>query len=438
MKRAATLLLLLALGCERPAVSPQGTSAAPVDPAAFEKAEDEVLRDLSAIDKRFARRARIEPSEEDLRRVAVTAILHEDPTVAVNDGAIDAFSFDARARGLEAVKVKLKKLPESAPERELLARVVDGEVARLEEERLLPRAASALVRALVDTWAAPKDEREAAEDDRWLARRLRELRETMTSATNPDAQLDVVRARDLDDALDDLEKASSGMVQATQELVKTREALEGIASKPAARAHSEWPLVAQRLKAQVGASADAESFARDFDALEKDLRARADEAVTAAGLDRRQLSQRIEKQLFVLGPCVDAVAGSRVRSLTAPHEREAACHLRKVVASANDPSSRALALATLHDHVVVAQWALDVASGKGAIKEAEGRHHMLVPLVQPSVFARLERIALARPAAAIGMGVAVRLLAKGDPEARAKAWSSLGDLPFDIAERELK
>lgn len=424
--------MTLLVGCEKPEpVTPKPTST-PVDPAAFEKGEDEILRDLSAIDKRFARRARIEPSENDLRRVAVTAILHEDPTLAVNDGAIDAFSFDARARGLEAIKAKLKNLPDLPPERELLSRVVDAEVARLEEERALPRSASALVRALVDTWSAPKDEREAADDDRWLARRLRELRESMN------AELDVVRARDLDDALDDLEKVSAGMVKATQELVKTREALEAFSTKPAAKPQSDWPLVTHRLRAQVGVNDDADALARTFDALEKELRARADEAVNAAGLDRRQLSGEIDKQLFAHGACVDAVPGSRVRSLTAPHEREAACHLRKAVTNATDPSSRALALAIMHDHVVVAQWALEVAQGNGTIKEAEGRHHMLVPLVQPQVFARLERIALARPATAIGAGVSVKLLAKGDPYARAKAWTTLGDVPLDIAERELK
>ena len=450
MKRALALVLLAA--CGTGSVAPAHAPPPAADPAAFERGEDEVLRDLAAIDMRFARRARIEPAEDDLRRVAMAAILHEDPTLAVNDGAIDPFSFDARARGLEAIKAKLASLPgvaangPGASERDLLARVVAGEVARLDEERALPRSASALVRAVVDTWRSPRDEREAAEDDRWLARRLRELRESMTSpegaspagVPSPSTQLDVVRARDLDDALDALERLCGGMVKTTQELVKTREALESIGSKPAAAARSDWLLVAQRLRAQVGVTATAEELTTRFDALEKDLRTRADEAVNTAGLDRRSLSADVDKLLFASGPCVNAVPGSRVRSLTAPYEREAACHLEKAIANANDPAARALALTAMHDHVVVAQWALDVAAGRGAIKEAEGTHHMLVPLVQPSIFARLERIALARPASAIGTGFAVSLLAKGDPEARARAWTALGDLPLDFAERELQ
>lgn len=438
MPRASLLAALVLSGCI--ARSPRAPSSPPpaVDVEAFERGEDEVLRDLAAIDKRFARRTQIEPSEQDLHRVALSAILNEDPTLAVNDGTIDTFSFDARARGLAAVRKRLATLPDLEPERELLGRVVDSELARLEEERALPRSASALVRAVVDTWTPPKDEREAADDDRWLARRLRELRESMVAPAAPNLELDVVRARDLDDALDALERVASGMVKSTQELVKTREALEGLASRPAAVARSDWSLVAQRLRAHVGVGREADELARSFDQLEKELRARADEAVTAAGLDRRALPGEIEKQLFTTGACVIAVPGSRVRSLAAPQEREAVCHLRRVVAGASDARGRALALATMHDHVVVAEWALEVARGKGTLEQAEGRHHMLLPLVQPSVRARLERIALARPVAAIGAGVAVGLLAKGDPESAAKAWMSLGDVPLDVAERELR
>jgi hypothetical protein len=427
LKRAFAALALIGCGHTQ-AQPPNAPQQAPVDTAAFERGEDEILRDLASIDRRFARRARIEPSEEDLQRVAMAALTNGDETLAMNDGAIDPFSFDARARGLAAVKKKLGALPNAGIERDLLGRVVDGEEARLDEERALPRSASALIRAIVDTWSAPKDEREAAEDDRWLSRRVREVRESMEHG-----EVDVVRARDLDDALDALERLASapGFVKTTQELVKMREALEAAGSKPAAKAHSDWDVVEKRLRAQVGAVPD------DFDALEKDLRSRADAAVTAASIDRRSLNSEIDKVLFQNGPCVDAVPGSRVRSLTAPHEREASCHLRKAVAAATDARGQALMLAVLHDHVVVAQWALDVARGAGNIAQAEGRHHMLVPLVQPLSFARLERIALARPASAIGTGEAVRLLAAGDPLTRATAWAKLGDVPFDIAAREL-
>ena len=44
----------------------------------------------------------------------------------------------------------------------------------------------------------------------------------------------------------------------------------------------------------------------------------------------------------------------------------------------------------------------------------------------------------AQPAVAIGGGYAASVLyGAGDPDTRAKAWSELGDVPLDIAEREL-
>src|SRR5262249_39484109 len=155
-------------------------------------------------------------------RVTMAAVLREDPTMAVVDGAVDPFSFDARARGLELAKKKIAVLPHDATrpsERDLLSGLVDAECVRLDEERMLPRSASALVRALVATWHPPKDEREAADGDRWLSRRLAELRETM-AARDSSRGLDPVRARELDDALDALEHLAStpGFAASTREL----------------------------------------------------------------------------------------------------------------------------------------------------------------------------------------------------------------------------
>src|SRR4051794_21968986 len=83
--------------------------------AAFQGVEDDVLRDLAAIDRRVAARARIEPRDEDLRRVTMGALLAEDATLAVVDGAVDAFSFEARARGLSGVRARLDAAPLRLP-----------------------------------------------------------------------------------------------------------------------------------------------------------------------------------------------------------------------------------------------------------------------------------------------------------------------------------
>jgi len=411
----------------------------------FHRIEDELLHDLAALDRRIAIRAHIHPTEEDLRRVTMAAMLREDPTVAVNDGSIDAFSFDARARGLEAAKKKLATIPVSkptsptAPEHELLGRLLEAEVARLDEERRLPRSASALIRAVVETWQAPKDEREAADDDRWLSRRLSELRESMVHAKDPTLMLDVVRARELDDALDALEHLASApnYVKATQELVKTREALEAAGSRPAAKAESDWSHVEQRVTAHLG-PLPPDDLARTLAALETDLRARATQAIAAANLNRDAVSTSLEKTVFMTGACQDAIPDSRIRSMAAPQEREPACHLRHAVARASDDAAtKATMLAMMHDHVVIGEWALEVARGTSTIASAQANHHLFYPVL-PDTRAKYERIALARPVAAIGAAEAVRILLEADPKDRATKWSALGEVPLDIARRELR
>lgn len=447
MRRAfAPWLVVTGLaGCAsrtKPAFAPAADPATRVH--AFEDAEEGVLRDLAAIDRRLAKRARITPREDDLRKNAMSALFAEDPSVVIVDGAIDPFSFDARGRGLAAVKQKIAKLPTDLPatstgmtpspafERDLLARLVDEEVHRLEEERALPRSASALVRALVDTWPVPTSVEQIGERDRWVARRLREVRESMTKAT-----LDPVRARELDDALDALEHLldAPGFQKSTAELVHVREALEAQGTRPPEGARSEWADVAHRLKAHVGITAAPEAMDRALDAAEKDLKKRADAAVLAAKLPRDVLVARLASAVFATTDCLDAVPGSRVRSMAAPPERAPACHLRHLVASAADDTSRAVGLAAMHDHVVVAQWALDVARGQGALSQATNRH-LLFALPTPDTMARLERLAQARPVIAIAAGELARILSTSeDPAMVAGKWNARGDVPFDVADR---
>src|SRR5689334_13725444 len=103
------VLLLAIAGCAaaapaRPAAS-AGSGDRPGRPLA--EGEDEVLDELAAIDRRFAARAGMTPKESDLRRVAMGAVLAGDVGVAVVDGAIDPFSFEARARGIAGVRQKV-------------------------------------------------------------------------------------------------------------------------------------------------------------------------------------------------------------------------------------------------------------------------------------------------------------------------------------------
>jgi hypothetical protein len=455
--RAALVLLACAapsVGCVAPKTAEVAREGRVDDASrvrALEEAEDEVLRDLAAIDRRFALRARITPRDDDLRRVAMAAVFAEDQSLAVVDGAIDPFSFDARARGLAAVKKKLaaipRDLPRAAPgmtpapalEHELLVRLVGDEEARLDEERALPRSASSLVRAIVETWTLPSSPALAAERDRWLSRRLAEVRVSLGAATDEASGLDVVRARELDDALDALEHLvdAPGLNGATAELVKLRDALEAQGTRPAMRARDDWPKVSRRVQAHLGIAVDPATLDRRLADAQGKVRAAAERATAAAKLEGDALGARVSAAMFGATPCVDAVAGSRVRSMAPPPERGPVCRLRHVLTAATDDASRAVALATMHDDIVVARWAIAVAHGEGTIAELAAKHRLFVRST-PDVTARLERAALARPVSAIAAGVAAAMLIQGDdPIARARAWTALGEVPLDVAEREL-
>jgi hypothetical protein len=455
----ASLAALTLLACGAPP-APVPASGVREDTAkaiaAFQGVEDEVLRDLATIDRRVAARARIEPQEEDLRRVTMGAVLAEDATLAVIDGAVDPFSFEARARGLSAARAKLESAPLGLPasaqgvmpapalERELLARLVDAELVRLEEERALPRSASALVRGLVETWRAPANPQQAAERDRWLARRLDEMLAALNATANRpkggSAPLDVVRARELDDALDALEHAidAAGLGQSTTRLVQLREALELQGTRPAAGAVSSWNDLARGMRAHLGLTLTAEALDARLATTETELAKAAAVAVAQARIGSDVAESRAAPLIFAPTPCTVAIPGSRLRSMAPPPERATACRLQRLLTSATDDTSRAVALLVLHDHATVARWALDVARGTATIAQATAKHR---PLSRPGpdVIAKWERIALAQATTAIGAGVAAGVLyGKGDPTARARAWSELGDVPLDIADREIR
>jgi hypothetical protein len=186
----------------------------------------------------------------------------------------------------------------------------------------------------------------------------------------------------------------------------------------------------------LGVALTPEALDARFASLEQKLRAASEAAISSAHLAGDALASNAAPLVFSTGACAVAVPGSRVRSMSPPPERAAACRLRQAVASANDPASRAYAIVAMHDHVVVAQWALDVARGGATLAETTARHR---PLSHPApdVVARWERVALARPTAALGGGLAASVLYQAaDPEAFARSWTALGEVPLDIAERE--
>jgi hypothetical protein len=442
VKRAVLLCTLLA-ACGPAEAGP--TTPQPDDSAtrirAFEATRDEALRDLAAIDRRLAARARVAPRDDDLRRVALGAL--DDQTLAAIDGVIDPFSFEARARGLAAVKRKVDASPSGLPgqaglERELLVRLVDEEIARLDEERRLPWSASALVRGVVETWVPPKNADQAAARDRWLTRRLAEIRESLAQG-----ELDVIaRARELDDALDALERKvdAPGFQATTGELVKLRESLESFASRSGGPPRSRWDTISRGLSVHLGIRGTEEDIGRALANADSRLRALAEAAIPSSRITPTVLAQSVGPHMFEDRPCGDAVAESPIRSMLASPERTASCNLRHALREGGTAAQQQAAeLAALHDHVAVAWWAFDLARGASTLSQAVAKHPLIV-VHTPDVTTRLERIAVARPIAAIGAGFAAAMLAPTVPEQNhaAPVWDSLGDVPFDVVERALR
>ncbi len=445
MRKVVPLVFAALAACGPAATQPTAPRARGDDAAAaarvraFDAAEDEALRDLAAIDRRLAVRTRLSPRDDDLRRVALGALFADESGVAAVDGFIDPFSFEGRSRGLAAVKKTVDASPADLPaaallERELLVRLVDEEIARLDEERRLPWSASALVRGIVETWTPPTSADQTAARDRWLTRRLDEVRQSLGSG-----ELDVGRARELDDALDALEHKVDipGFMATTGELVKLREALESGALHKDTPQRPPWDVVAQRLRAHVGVALSPEAIETALTTQVKSIVGSVKELRDTAPSGTEAVTTRAAAATLPSTECSDVVPSSRVRSMIPPPERIASCHLRHVASAATDPDARAAAGIALHDSMIVALWALDMARGS-SLAQTTAKHH-LVGRSAVDAQARLERIALARPVAAIAAGLSAALLAETpDPPTRARAWSTLGDVPLDIATTELR
>lgn len=435
MKAAAEYFTFGVLFAALAACGPRDPAATPEDPAAAARKTMEieavVLRDLAAVDARLAARAHIDPDDGDLRKVVMAAVLAEEAGLGIVDGRIDTFSFDARRRGIAAAREKLAALPRHPSvsfEREVATRLVEEESARLEEERDLPRSASILVRGLVETWTPPPSPQAMGERDQWLARRLADVRR---SIEEPSARpLDLSRARELDDALDALERLSSAAIlpASTAELVKLRNTLEERASGKSLPA-----IELLRKSVQVHLGVPLEGLDQRLGVAQAKLHRLATEAIATVPVDDDPVGGKVAALVIDTPPCSDKIDGSLVRSMNPPVERSAACVLRHALASEVE---RPFAWAAMHDSVVIARWALGVAQGE-TLASVTAKHRP-VSRPTPDLVAKMERLTQARPVAAIGAGVAAALLVEGaDPVARARAWSALGDVPFDVAARNL-
>ncbi|MBV9948939.1 MAG: hypothetical protein JOZ69_18970, partial [Myxococcales bacterium] len=193
------LFLGLAPACASTSAVPRAETAAAAPDrswartAAFVHVEDDALGWLAAADPRLAIRADTVAPDAMLKHIGTEAILAEDATAQIRGGSLDIFAFRARAHALEQAAKLVRDfrdpLPEAGPlgstiarpklERELLARLIEEERTRTDDEAKLGEASGELVRAIVATWKAPSAPQDWLDRDNWLSKHLLEIRDSV-------------------------------------------------------------------------------------------------------------------------------------------------------------------------------------------------------------------------------------------------------------------
>jgi hypothetical protein len=400
-----------------PAATPRtpATTATTNDEAArFAEQEGRALRLLAATDRRIALRAGLTPSDDDKQRMRMGVILEEDPTTVILDGMPDTMSFDARKRALDeaerAVTAGAEPGKEPPDERRAFARFLAEERARLERERRLPRAASDIVRAIVETWRPPATPDAAAGRDQWLTRRLSDLRAAVASSPMTVAERD-----ELDDALDPLEKQALGLTESTKALTALRLSLGDVRTIPG-RAPDERELLSELdtfLDWRQGKTALADLLR----SLEAELRAAAEPRLAALDRGKRaEVAKRVAE--LMLRPMCERrpTPGSALGSMRAPPERAGACAAVAALCEAPDADAGLPALVALHDWAVLATWAMHGAPVGGR----------LLAELESEEKSDATRLALVRPVVAIGAALYAREVTRVGAETRARACAVRG------------
>ena len=413
----------------------------------FAALEARVIERVAASDPRLARRFKVKPTQATLHRIETEGVLAEDGKTALRGSSVDLFAFGARARTLAAAEKELASwkvaLPDAATdgaigrprlERELLARLILEERARVEEEAALDAAAGDLVSGVVATWSPGETAFAWHETDEWIARRLLEI----------GASLKTGRPRtmpsDLQPALFDLERLLVPMQfpRGVAAMTSLHEAIDSD-ERPELMATAQEILVA-RLRTHLGVTMPPAQLAA---VLEK-TRAYVASTIAKSPSDetpaaRAALDKKARASLFAVTDCPQVV-GSIVRGAAPSSEREAICGalqlVERVVAAAQ--SDRAPALVALHDMLVVASWTITPPPSRARVAALSFR-------ADEEISDTMKHLAAARPLVALAAGYAIALLyatasfeaSPNDAVVRARAWMAFGDAPFDVIEREL-
>ncbi len=432
MKRAflfAALAIVAGCGGLPPAkVATLVIDPAPANVERFHREEGELLRALSAVDARLAHRMGTNPSEAELSRATMSAVMAGDSSIVVHEGALDVFSFESRARGLEAASKSAEAWTyplagEAKLERDLVKRLIAEEKARLSEEKRLPTSASELVRALVLTWSAAATPAALKEKDGWLAQRMDDVHASLKN----DA-LTTLELNELDDALDPLERLTVGYTGTAAALARLRIALAEV--HPAASPVATWDEVQSAALAHLGMRIDLVSLRSDLERLRADFSVEIKREKSSLPRTDAEL-----KEVLADDTC-DGHDG--VRAFRAPPERSGICGLLRSFVGSRLLESHLGERRVLHDEVTVALWALAIHGDRMDPRKAAEKYPLTTGFPVDRE-ARLLRRAVVRPVSVLGVGWAATFLLETHPEAQdlADRWLAFGDAPLDVIATEL-
>ena len=450
------------LGCARipPSVAPVAPPVPALEaesPAAFQDREARFLRHLAVADSRLAARIGVIPTEEELRAVGMRAVLAEDRDGRLLGNALDPFALDARVRELGAAyRATLGTAPPAcvrgpAPcpgarglELHLMNRMYHAEIERAAIERNLAEAGAALLLAVPAFLKGVSAPEELAARDAWLAERLGDLSDAVLAQ-----KVDTMHRRELADALDPVERLAdpARFPRSTVALTRLRDGVgEARMMGEAGLAPSPGPLGEIRLVARLtellSEPRSPSAIEAELVAARKALGAQARDALSS--LPERE-ADRVRadaaSRLALRAPCKHHVAGSAVRSLAAPPEREPGCLAVHALAEARSRAGLAQALVVLHDQVSVALWSVAFHGGIEPLGAARGKYTLLaLPEAGDRTHGALLRRAALQPAEAIGAGLVAALTVRNgaSPTAeRAEAIVRLGDAPPHVLGLEL-
>lgn len=421
---------MLCTGCA--GTGPAHIQAASVDDKGADTRQFETLRErvLSAVaksDRRLAKRL-------GMGSQGVSLLFDENRAPAELSAL---FEFDRRQKTLEMERAELARVNASGVSgaRDALLRFLDEELARVDQERDLPRGASAMVRSLsIDLPVRESREEDQRSEDQALAATLDHLRTSLDGGV----AIGPMQLAELDDSLDLLEKRTGALSVTPGAVARFRVALSAAHAAPK-EAILPWDVTSGRISRFAGPVPD------DLEKRLEEAHARLASALAPTLPREREQRERLLSSAVAMllasgecpepgtpGPAGAAMNEPRVR---APVERRGMCALLSALA---DPSSGNDGVALLAADLALdlGRWSLAVHRSQRSPRDVFASAHAHSVALDELDTAHVFRFAMGHPTEAITLAWAVSLVAV-DPMKRSAKWLSYGAIRPDEAMRLL-